>query len=516
MVTIQTNKPQKYEKKVMHIGKLCLFVFYEFSIILYMAYNVGLLVPMQVMKMASPSQKAYMLATISTISAVLILIAGVLTGVVSDRLQTKFGRRKPFLLIATFVMIISITLRSVMPLYKGNLSLVALYAVIYFMGSIAMSSAICVYKAMTPDIIHKSQIGTVSGMIGFAYTLGYIMAISIFGMFFKSIPVYYTSSIVVAFLLLATLTTLCFFKEPEHHYSDGLACWRGQSTLESPVDLIEANENSPILGKRSASKTLLQRVKDFLLDNPLKHWNFFWVFASRFLYNFAIFAVQGYMLYFFTDAFGNNFSIFVWEKVITNPVRANSMYSLSKFLSCLVSSAICGTLSDKYGRKPFVFMSAIMVGLSALGTMFIRNYSAVLALGAVTGLGIGAHHAVDMGLASDVLPSKQNIARDMSIWQLSLTIPHLISPPIIGFFIGYCDKLFSKGTIQIPHFGYVFMFFTCAVFMVLSAIAISFLRTGKQKKSTTVDQDKQSLQEEKESPVSAMMKNIKTVKYSKA
>jgi MFS family permease len=485
------DMPQK--KKIIPLVPLCLFVFFEYAVILYLAYNVGLLIPMHIMSMVTPDKKTYVLAVIGTISSVFILLSGVFTGMMSDRIQTIFGRRKPILALSTMLMTTTLATRSIMPLKRGEISIIFIYSILYFVGSIAMSSAITAYKALIPDLIHKSQIGLVSGMMGFCYTLAYITAISIFGLFFKSIPVYYTSSIVIGILLIASICLMLFLEEPKHHYSKSLIeIGKKEEVISENSETTRLYQSAPM--KSQVKRSFFDIIIDLFKTNPLLHWNFFWVFVSRLSYNFGFFLIQGYMLYFFTDCFANDFTIPFWGHVVKTPIKANSLHSLCKFLSCLFSSIFCGILSDRVGRKPFIYLSAVFVGLSALGTAFTRSFSVVIALSLLMGLGFGSHHAVDIGLANDVLPDKRNTARDMSIWQTSLTLPHLIAPPIIGFLIGYCDSLFARNVLP-PHFGYVLMFAACALCQLLSALSISFVHIRGKKDNFMRKNKKEECQE---------------------
>jgi len=475
---------QMKQKSVMPFWRLCLFVCFEYAIILYLSYNVGLLVPLHIMKLAGPKDKASVLGVVSTLSAICILVSGVLTGMISDRLQTRIGRRKPILILSTIVMTLTLIVRSVMPMKKGSKSHLVTYCALYFVGSTAMSSAISAYKAMTPDLIHSSQMGMVSGMIGFAYTMGYIVSLSVFGLFFKLIPEFYTSGIVIVTLILATIGILALFREPDSHYTTKvLPIDEERIPISTTGSIIIYNDGS-VERMNGTKPSMWEMFKDLLRTNPLLHWNFFWVYVSRFMYNFGFFLVQGYMLYFFTDAFGSDFTILFWSNLISSPIKANSMYSLFKYLSSLFSSVLGGAVSDKTGRKPFVLLSAILIALGAIGTACFRNYSVVLALAIVMGLGFGSHHAVDMGLVNDVLPSVSNTARDMSIWQTSLTLPHLLAPPVAGFAIKYCDKLFAQRVLP-PHFGYSVIFIMCALSQVLSALSIALVRSSPASASAT-------------------------------
>jgi len=60
----------------------------------------------------------------------------------------------------------------------------------------------------------------------------------------------------------------------------------------------------------------------------------------------------------------------------------------------------------------------------------------------------------------------------------------LLAPPVAGFAIKYCDKLFAQRVLP-PHFGYSVIFIMCALSQVLSALSIALVRSSPASASAT-------------------------------
>ncbi len=53
-------------------------------------------------------------------------------------------------------------------------------------------------------------------------------------------------------------------------------------------------------------------------------------------------------------------------------------------------------------------------------------------MGVIFGVGYGAYQAVDWAMASDVLPSDSDYAKDLGIWHIAWTLPQVVATPIAG------------------------------------------------------------------------------------
>jgi len=90
-------------------------------------------------------------------------------------------------------------------------------------------------------------------------------------------------------------------------------------------------------------------------------------------------------------------------------------------LGCIIGVAASGKLSDSYGRKIVMILSALLFLVSAMGCMLAESFSALIAYRLVGGLGIGVASMVSPLYISELAPSNLR-GRMVSLYQLALTI----------------------------------------------------------------------------------------------
>jgi len=56
------------------------------------------------------------------------------------------------------------------------------------------------------------------------------------------------------------------------------------------------------------------------------------------------------------------------------------------------------------------------------------NFNGFLVGVAISGLGFGMYAAVDLALVADVLPSKDNVAKDLGVFNIAGALPFSIAP----------------------------------------------------------------------------------------
>lgn len=54
---------------------------------------------------------------------------------------------------------------------------------------------------------------------------------------------------------------------------------------------------------------------------------------------------------------------------------------------------------------------------------------------------------VEFAMLMDVLPSQDNVARDMSLWHTALILPQIISTPIAGWLLDWFQAI-GKGVVH--------------------------------------------------------------------
>ncbi|TCO28865.1 sugar porter (SP) family MFS transporter [Pedobacter psychrotolerans] len=90
-------------------------------------------------------------------------------------------------------------------------------------------------------------------------------------------------------------------------------------------------------------------------------------------------------------------------------------------LGCIIGVSISGKLSDHYGRKIVLILSAFLFLVSALGCMYASSFSMLIVFRLVGGVGIGVASMVSPLYISEFAPSRLR-GTMVSLYQLALTI----------------------------------------------------------------------------------------------
>ena len=105
--------------------------------------------------------------------------------------------------------------------------------------------------------------------------------------------------------------------------------------------------------------------------------------------------------------------------------------TLAQSTVVVAASLVGGRLSDWTGRrKIFVFSASIVYGLAMFVLAVASNFNGFLVGMAISGLGFGMYMAVDLALVADVLPNKDNAAKDLGVLNIAGALPFTVAPAI--------------------------------------------------------------------------------------
>ena len=107
----------------------------------------------------------------------------------------------------------------------------------------------------------------------------------------------------------------------------------------------------------------------------------------------------------------------------------------------------------------------------------IGNFEVAVLMGIVFGLGYGAYQAVDWALASDILPSEDDYAKDMGVWHVAMTLPQSIATPIAGVLLDNFQRI-GKSAGQ-PTLGYTVIFGIACVYFLLGTVLVRQVKGAK-------------------------------------
>jgi MFS family permease len=322
------------------------------------------------------------LALVTGTGALVAMVGNPLFGRLSDRTTSRFGMRRPWILIG---------------LVGGSLGIltVALASTITFVligwcvAQLLFNALLAALAAVLPDRIPAAQRGLVAGFLGVCVPIA-----SVTGTYLVQL---FTGNRLAMFLAPCAISG--FF-----------------------ILLFAARLNDRRLAGRDKRAWSLREMAGTFYFNPRRNPDFGWAFASRFLFVSAYAVMTTYQVYYLLEKIGS----------------AEGDVPRQIFLGTLVQSAVVvtasligGRLSDHAGRrKIFVLIAAIVYGLAMFALAVAGDFNGFLVGMAIGGLGFGVYVAVDLALVVDVLPDKDNAAKDLGVMNIAGALPFSVAPAI--------------------------------------------------------------------------------------
>lgn len=314
---------------------------------------------------------------ISGISGVCAIVAYPLTGALSDRTTSRFGRRRPWIAAGAVVFAVSLVLLGLQTTMVG----MGVFWSLALTGFCILTAAL---TATISDQVPVDQRGYVSGWISAPQAIGIILGVALVTYVFVGAFVGYTA---MAVLLVVLVLPFLF--------------------LPDAVLPVELRERMSFRG-----------VIEGLWISPREHPDFGWTLLSRVLVNFG-------------NAFGTSLLLYFLEFGLRDPNADDDLLILILvyMVFVIVASLVLGRLSDRLGRrKAFVFASSAVQGVAALLLAFVPQLSVAIVAAALLGIGYGCFLSVDQALATQVLPDPESRGKDLGIMNIALAVPQAVAP----------------------------------------------------------------------------------------
>ncbi|MGL4340252.1 MAG: MFS transporter [Rhodoglobus sp.] len=405
-------------KKTVTAGWIALFGTAWLGIWMAQLTPIQLLLPQQIDNLVSGgtgigSASVLAFGVISAIAGACALIAYPLTGALSDRTTSRFGRRRPWILAGAVMFAAALFLLGLQTSLLG----VGIFWALAITGFCVVSAAI---TATIADQVPVGQRGFVSGWVSAPQAIGTILGLAL--------VLSLSLSALVGYALVAVLLIV----------------------LVVPFVLFIPDEVLPRVLRTPFSLSAL--IKGFWI-NPIAHQDFGWTLLGRILVNIG-------------NALGTTLLLFYLIYGLKRPTTAEDdlLVLTAVYLVFFIAAALgLGKLSDKLGRrKAFVYLAAYLQALAAVLLAFIPSFTITMVGAGLLGLGYGCYMAVDQALATQVLPSTHSRGKDLGIMNIATGVPQAVGP-LLGALV-----VVAIG----GEYGYTGLFVCSAVAAVLGGLAV--------------------------------------------
>jgi maltose/moltooligosaccharide transporter len=274
-------------------------------------------------------------------------------GVMSDRTWTRFGRRRPFMLI-------SVPLSAVFFLAAGSVDSLVPLAILIFLFSIFFNVAVDPYQALLPDIAPEDERGRLSGLatgVQLVSSVGFLVLVaSVSGG--GRVPAW-------VFAVVAATLVVSF----------------GVTVLGVPERREQATEQVHI-----STRDYLRAI--------LAHGQAVRYLGTLFVYQFGLNAILPYLVLFVTDD-------------IHASAQTGFLLSAVLLLVMAISAVAFGRLADRIGTRTVLALGWSLLALSACGGTLVQTLPPTVAVVVVAGIGNGAATAANWPLLTDLIPADQ-------------------------------------------------------------------------------------------------------------
>lgn len=345
-------------------------------------------------------------------------LCGILTnpvaGWLSDRTTWRFGRRRPWILVGAALTV------AFTPLVAGATTTAELM-VGWVAVQVAVTPVMAALMATVPDLVPTHRRGRASACLGISWALAPVLGTAVAAMAGTRIGLAYA---IMAVMLAA-----------------------------SGVLFAAVNPDPP-----GTTTTPWREAASAFWVSPRRYPDFGWAWLTRFCMALAQNMAVAFLPFFLVD-------VVRYEQDHPGQTATDGLVVISLIYatSVIVAALLFGARSDRTGkRKVFVITSTILFSAGTLLGAVFPTWEGLLVLAVLTGLGFGAYEAVDMALVTQVLPTADARAKDLSLINVATTSGVMLGPVLAAPIV--------------TSFGYGALFIAAALVAMLAAAFVAPIR----------------------------------------
>jgi len=456
-----------------------------------LSQTMGLITPLLVQQFVGEAQQGTYYGTFRLYTLMVALLAQALMGMLSDRNTSRWGRRRPYILVGT---ILTAVLTFAIGFTIGMVGLVGFWVLlaIGLVQPIASNASQAAQQGIIPDLVPEQARGRFSGVKAlFEVPLPLIIVAVLVAKLVSNNQLWLALIIAIVVLVVAMLITMLVPEKPLTEAPPKIN-WEPfirlvVMTVAFTIIILGAGKLVNLVSsllENISSATLLfivmglvglvgmvfavalgvwLSVRISLGNSSGKNPSFTWWVINRLAFLVGAFNLSTFAVYFLQARLG-------YEKVTAAGPASRLILFVGLFI--LISTLPAGWLSDRFGEKRMVAIAGVIAVIGTLGALIVPNLTVIYIGGSVIGVGVGFFYTANWALGTLLVP-KEQAARYLGISNLAGA-----GAGAVGAYIGGPIADFVSAQVpQVPGLGYVLLFSIYGLMFLFSIIALAQVKS---------------------------------------
>jgi Na+/melibiose symporter-like transporter len=350
-------------KKITSVGRMIILNTYWIGLSFKWNALHPIILPVLMLNYAPEGLKNTYLGMLTFAGLVLAAILQPVAGAVSDGWRSRWGRRRPFMVVAT---LFDLVFLAVIGWAGGLFWLFIGYIGLQFSSNVGQGPA----QGLLPDRVAHGKIGVASGIKTFMDMAALIIASLAAG---RLLDPQGKDPTLILLVLMGVIVI-----------STGITVL---GTKEEPTD--SAEESIPV-------NPWWQDLRKQLHVDFRENTAYWWLIGQRLVFLVGIYAVQAFALYYMRDVLRAE-----------NPVQATGDLLAALTVALVILALAGGWLADRFGAKRILYVAG---GLTAVGMLLLRlaqSPGTLVGYGSILGAGIGLFLTASWALSNKLAPVGQ-------------------------------------------------------------------------------------------------------------
>jgi MFS family permease len=327
-----------------------------------------IILPAVLLNFVPDAKKNTWLGVLTFLGLIIAMIVQPLAGALSDKWHSRWGRRRPLIVLGTLFDFIFLAILG----WAGGLTWLFIgYIGLQFSSNLAHGPL----QGLLPDRVPANQLGTASSLKTFMDMASLIIVSLLAGRLMDS-------STRDASLILGVVMSVLFVS----------AAITVFGTREEPSDSLQTSQTS-----QSKNLGALRGLRgETFRINFRENTSYWWLIAERALFLLGIYGVQAFAQYYLQDVLR-----------VPDPPKQTGDLLAAITIGLVILVLIGGWLTDKFGAKKVLYAASIITTIGMALMLLARDMSTLTIFASIVGGGIGLFLTSNWALANALAPSDQ-------------------------------------------------------------------------------------------------------------